>query len=179
VLERFKEIGGAISAAATVLATVLAVVKWVQNAGQELPPTLLSLGILAMGIFFVGLGLVGGWFAIRHRSRELGAYAAYFLLMSALLAWIVTYVELFATLSSGEYRAHRGTLIVVGATTWTAAVILLLMTAHARLVRRKAPDWAPRGHKPCPECAEFPKRAARVCRHCGHRFAVPVVLGEP
>ncbi len=33
--------------------------------------------------------------------------------------------------------------------------------------------------KVCPDCAELIKRDARVCRHCGHRFAEPPDDPEP
>jgi hypothetical protein len=31
---------------------------------------------------------------------------------------------------------------------------------------------APPTTRPCPMCAEAVQRAAKVCRHCGHQFAV-------
>lgn len=33
--------------------------------------------------------------------------------------------------------------------------------------------WHHRRHRACPDCAETVKAAAKVCRHCGHRFDRP------
>ncbi|HEY1451663.1 MAG TPA: hypothetical protein VGF47_11985 [Solirubrobacteraceae bacterium] len=174
MLERLKEVGGAFSAAVALLATGIAVVKWIQNAGHELPPILLSLGLLATGLVVAIAGVVLAWLAIRHRDRELAGAAIVELLVAGLVAWLASRVELLSTLFSGEYRTHSVELIAVGIGTWLAAVVLLLGAARSHLTARKATDWAPRGRKLCPECAEYPKRAARVCRHCGHRFAAPL-----
>ena len=35
---------------------------------------------------------------------------------------------------------------------------------------RRSPDWVPRGLKQCPDCAEYVKEAARVCRYCHYEF---------
>jgi uncharacterized membrane protein len=171
MLEQFKELGGAVSAAVALLATGIAVVKGIQNAGHELPPILLSLGLLVMALALAIAGVVFAWFAIRHRDLELAGASIIELLIAGLLTWIASRVELLVTLFSGEYRTHSFDLIVVGTWTWLVGIALLLRTARGHLIARKAPDWAPRGKKLCPECAEYPKHAARVCRHCGHRFA--------
>jgi hypothetical protein len=33
--------------------------------------------------------------------------------------------------------------------------------------------------KPCPDCAELVRAEARVCKHCGYRFAPPLLNGYP
>lgn len=40
----------------------------------------------------------------------------------------------------------------------------------ALTLRREDPYANQEAYKPCPECAEHVKRAARVCKHCGNRL---------
>src|SRR4051812_19221764 len=45
------------------------------------------------------------------------------------------------------------------------------------VVRAVAPAPAPVATKPCPDCAETVLADARVCKHCGYRFApIPAAL---
>lgn len=51
------------------------------------------------------------------------------------------------------------------ATWWTyGAALFIVALPHAFLI---APDRAALGQRKCPFCAEYVKRAARVCRYCG------------
>ncbi|HEY4823730.1 MAG TPA: hypothetical protein VIH49_01680 [Solirubrobacteraceae bacterium] len=177
MFEQFKSVGGAISAGVAVIAAVITLVKWIQNAGHELPPILLSLGLLAAGLTLATLTVTLAWLALRHRNSAAAATAAGEMLVTIAFVWIAVRVELLTSLFSGEYRAHQDELVSIGVGIWAGAAGLLFTAARAEITARKAPDWAPRGRKFCPECAEYPKRAARVCRHCGHRFAP--VAGEP
>jgi hypothetical protein len=178
MLERLKGLGGTISAIVATVAAVVAIVKAVENAGHELPPILFALGTLAGLVGFTCSTLAFVWFAIRDRDATFLGTIASQVFALAICIWATIDADLFSTLFSGEYKGNSELLILAGSSCWLAVAYITTRMTIDQAKARKDPNWAPRGKKLCPECAESPKAAARVCRHCGHRFVSPTVT-EP
>jgi hypothetical protein len=94
--------------------------------------------------------------------------------------WLATFSALGRNLFGERFGAWLG--LAAGGALWAAVVpnpeaevyallaLGVLVPLAARLWRGSSMGQRTRGLKTCPECAEEVKRAAKVCKHCAHRF---------
>jgi hypothetical protein len=163
-------IGGLASAVLSISAVVVVVVKWIQKSSDQIGPILFAGAGLATSILILLFGL---WVLTFGRSRiepgerivfVVNAVMGAGLLVAALLAGAVP------TLLHGRYDGSKDVIVITGLIGMLGVAGGLIGGAIGYAAERRRPDWAPRGKQLCPDCAEYPKKAAKVCRYCGHRF---------
>lgn len=99
------------------------------------------------GVFYVLLASISVW-DYRHRQAPWTT--------EGLVNWPVPLVILGGAVGVARYG---GTIVLVG------SLVMAPLILYARY------EVAQGSQKPCPDCAETVKRDARVCRHCGYRWA--------
>lgn len=101
--------------------------------------------------------------------------------------WFALFLAVSSALGRNLFGERWGSWLglVAGGALWAAVVpdsglevgalaaAVVLVPVSARLWRGSRLGQRARGLKVCPDCAEEVKAVARVCKHCGHRFADP------
>jgi hypothetical protein len=168
---RVGNVIGPLAGLAAIVAAAIAVVNWAAKSADRILPILLSGAALITAPTLIVLCV---YLLIENRRRHEG--------IGELILWVwFIFVGVVAigldlarrfpwTLTHARYRNNVDGLLFLGGSAWLAIFLALaIYGAHLRDEHKRA-DWAPRGKKLCPDCAEYPKKAARVCRYCGYRF---------
>lgn len=112
------------------------------------------------GVFYVLLASISVW-DYRHRQAPWTT--------EGLVNWPVPLVILGGLL--GVAFATEGVRGAVGVARYGGTIVLVGSLVMAPLILYARYETAQGSQKPCPDCAETVKRDARVCRHCGYRWA--------
>jgi len=83
--------------------------------------------------------------------------------MTWLLSWIVFSIIVGIGASSRGRFGIGWFLLALVITPLLAVILLLLLPSRAKSPGDPTPDT----HVKCPDCAEFVRKAAKVCKHCG------------
>jgi hypothetical protein len=180
LLERAKTIATWPATFVGAVTALVTIVKAAQGAADEIPPILFGSGVALVAVILVGVSIFVATQGIRevdnrvimpgvrHPDKRLLVVIPGYALVAAFGVGVLLDTHSLSTVKTGEYQGDIGKTVVFGSLGWlfTAALII-----GERALAHKKPTWAPRGKKLCPECAEYPKAAARVCRYCGHRFS--------
>lgn len=178
MLSRIRDLGSLLAAVLLVAGVAVSVAKWANSASEQIFPTVLAASA-TIASFTVGLVAVGAvWVAFtvketREDSASLigtAVFTAFFIAVGVFLIRKVFTEHFVHTARTGGYKGNQGDVIPFGII--GLAVVVLFGSLHVIEYRksRAQPDWAPRGKRRCPDCAEYPKAEAKVCRYCGYRF---------
>jgi cytochrome bd-type quinol oxidase subunit 2 len=178
MLSRLRDFAGLLSAALLVGGVAVSLGKWANSAAQEIVPTLLAASA-TIGAFTVAFAAVGAvWVAFtdeetrKDPAAALGtaAFTAFFVVVGVFMIRSVFTDHFVHTARTGHYEGNRGNVIPFGVISLLVAAMMCSIQAVQYRRDRAQPDWAPRGKRRCPDCAEYPKAEAKVCRYCGYRF---------
>lgn len=169
--ERIRDAGATVSAVALIVGIVLVIIHWAEGSAGRILPALVAIAAAAclvygFGIcaFFCVVALLGKKRNIREAvSCAIGCVVFGLLVLAALQDDLVA-----AGLHGSPGISPLIAVLAIGGTMMIALFACALAIHRHRL--RSAPDWAPRGRKVCPVCAEYARERARVCPYCGHPF---------
>lgn len=170
-MNRVTALGRVVSAVLTVGAVVLAVIKWSQRSADQILPILFAGAMVATAVVSLYWGVRDlARYIVNPWDREPLLEAAVHLAIGAFVTWVVLDNSQLKTLVDGQDRSDDLFVPFVGFVASAAIAATAIMSVVLMTIARRQPGWAPKGKRLCPDCAEFPKAAASVCRYCGHRF---------
>jgi hypothetical protein len=170
--QRTRDFAGTISAIIAIAAVAVAIINWAAGNADRIVPSVLA----GISLAFWSFQLLGHVLELLARSRgtetkpdreDLG----WLFVLAALVAIMVS-ADFWTTAVHGSYEEGNQKWLVVLFGVGTLYQISMIVIRNVRDWRqgRAREDWAPRGRKVCPQCAEFPRERARVCPFCGHPF---------
>jgi hypothetical protein len=169
---RFSAVGGMASAILSIGGLVVVVVKWAQSSEDQIGPILFS-GAALFATFLIllfGVWNLGMTFRPSATDRSGRLIFAGDILMGGGLLLFALLNDAVPTLLEGRYEDNKDAVEITGFIAMGGVAFGLIAGGLFYIGKRTQPDWAPRGKQLCPDCAEYPKATANVCRYCGHRF---------
>jgi len=154
----------------TAIGAILTIVKFAQGAAHEIPPILFASGIAATVILCAGGAIILFAEAAKKHASADYVFTVINLFGAAGYVLILLETQSLSTIAAGEYKGDPSVTTVFGSFGWLSVLLPVLIVTVAYIKQRKEDTWAPRGKKVCPDCREYPKAAARVCRYCGNEF---------